>query len=160
MADGTEKPIADVKVGEYVLSFPDTAPTDGFQASKVTRLIVHHNSTSYERLALSDGKVLNVTDYHYLLTALGPTGSKKLFTNVSELEPGDTVYAYDRATDWYDPVTIVSKTRVESEAPVYSLEVQSTHTFLADDIAAHNTRMSRITGMGTNTCLEPCYTTG
>ncbi|MEM7111756.1 MAG: choice-of-anchor Q domain-containing protein [Chloroflexota bacterium] len=113
LADGSRKRIADVVVGDEVLSY-DFA--QGKQVSSRVEHLIHNETDSF--LRLND---LEVTDEHPF--AVG----EDEWRTAAELEIGDRVLSEQGWT------TITSKTRVFKEVEVYNLSVTGPHNYYVFD---------------------------
>ncbi|AZI58100.1 hypothetical protein EH165_08060 [Nakamurella antarctica] len=129
MADGTEKPIEDVKVGDLVLA---TEPETGVTTAKqVLTLIRHAGPHIMVDLTLSDGTVLNATDGHPIWDA-----TTKTFTKAIDVPVGDKVLTAAGGT-----ATITTKYVHGQDLTAYNLEIEGIHTYYAGNtpILVHNT---------------------
>ena len=128
MADGTKKPIRDVKVGDKVLA---TDPETGQTAARpVTKLIVHGGKHTMVDVRLADGTTITATDRHPFWDA--STGE---FTYAIDLRSGDLVRELDGT------LLAVARTRVyDQELTAYNLTVDGIHTYYAGTtpVLVHN----------------------
>jgi RHS repeat-associated protein len=128
MADGSKKPIHDVKVGDKVLA---TDPETGQTAARpVTKLIVHSGKHTMVDVHLADGSTITATDRHPFWDAT--TGE---FTYAIDLRPGDKVREIDGT------LLAVSATRVyDEDVTAYNLTVDGIHTYYAGTtpVLVHN----------------------
>jgi hypothetical protein len=117
MADGTSKPIEDVKVGDVVEGTDATTWAKG--PHKVTALIRHSGQHRMVDVTLADGSVIHSTDQHPFWDAT--TGS---FNDAIDLKPGDRLRTPDGV------LVPVSATRVyEENLTAYNLTIDSVHTY-------------------------------
>jgi RHS repeat-associated protein len=129
MADGSQKPISAVKVGDKVLATdPETGETGG---RSVTQLIVHSGEHTMVDIHLADGTSVRATDQHPIWDAT--TGK---FTHAIDLRPGDALRKSDGTL-----VTVVSTTVHNEVVTAYNLAVDGIHTYFAGTAAVlvHNT---------------------
>lgn len=139
MADGTEKNIEDIKVGDMVMSLNED--TGEFIIQKVAQTITNKYSTDLVYVHLSNGVRLGMRAYHPLLTTEGwkslrPDQAETIneIGEVEELKVGDTIIGYE------ENVTIVS---VEQRPEVenyytYTLNIEGYHNYIVEGIVAHN----------------------
>ena len=139
MADGTEKNIEDVEVGDMVMSLNED--TGEFIIQKVAQTITNKYSTDLVYVHLSNGVRLGMRAYHPLLTTEGwkslrPDQAETIneIGEVEELKVGDTIIGYE------ENVTIVS---VEQRPEVenyytYTLNIEGYHNYIVEGIVAHN----------------------
>ncbi|WP_207793420.1 polymorphic toxin-type HINT domain-containing protein [Nocardioides acrostichi] len=128
MADGSKKPIDQVKVGEMVLA---TDPETGEQKPrKVEHVFVHDDALT--DLQLADGTVLITTEDHPYWSV-----DDRRFERADELSQGERVLSADSRT------IRVSSLQLETtrEGLAYNLAVEGIHTYhVGDDaILVHNT---------------------
>lgn len=133
LADGSEKPIEQLQVGDQVLA------RDGMKtiATTVLKLITPPARVVYA-LKFSNGATLTLTNSHPIST---PEGWKALSVEharmenpdlpVSPLQISDFVYTVDGARSL---VSIEEK----PEQPIYNITVGKPHTFFANGIVVHN----------------------
>ncbi|MEJ2818036.1 DUF4214 domain-containing protein [Caulobacter sp. CCG-8] len=134
MADGSERAIEMLQVGDLVMAFDGLGP---LEARRVEQL--HVNTT--ERFLLIDGRTL-ITPGHYVLTEDGS------FDRVEDvLEAGRRlvdVSGVVRSVDWRE-VSVANHLSGTSGAPVdlevwatYNLTVEGLHTYVAGGLRVHN----------------------
>jgi RHS repeat-associated protein len=128
MADGSKKPIKDVKVGERVLA---TDPETGETAARpVTKLIRHGGKHTMVDVGLADGSTISATDHHPFWDAT--TGE---FTYAIDLRPGHQVRQVDGT------LLAVAAIRVyDQDLTAYNLTVDGIHTYYAGTtpVLVHN----------------------
>jgi intein/homing endonuclease len=128
MADGSRKPIEKIKPGEMVLSFD---PQGRIHKSKVLRVLRHNSIRDGDhliRLKFWSGKTLVATTNHPFLL-----GQTRKFIPAGELQNG--YLAIDRKGR-LDPVVEISGPLPFE--PVYNLEVEGFHTYIAGGYRVHN----------------------
>jgi len=144
LADGTEKPIEDVEIGDEVLSY-DTV-LESYTTGKVLMLESPIREATYI-VRLSDGTAVEITNEHpiYTLKASGEMGWASIDpeatardTNsilvIYQLEAGDNVMKKDKS--W---AKVISIEIIEGQIRTYNLkDVEGASNFFADDVLAHN----------------------
>jgi len=116
MADGTTKPIGQIRVGDQVLA---TNPYTGEQAAKTVTHVWVHNDTLTD-LALADGTVLTTTEDHPFWSA-----TDHRYEPADELAPGEKLL---RADGRQATVTGL-KPATSHQAPAYNLTITDLHTY-------------------------------
>lgn len=119
MADGSLKPIEDVKVGDALIAFDEKTKT--FKEDKVLKFFVHHTN-----------KYLLINDY-LKVTANHPVYHDGKWTEIGKLKIGDHILNAKGASE-----PIVSIKKIKEKVMVYNLEVNPYHTYVAGGIVAHN----------------------
>ncbi|MDB5100851.1 MAG: hypothetical protein JWM80_5272 [Cyanobacteria bacterium RYN_339] len=128
LADGTSRPIEQIKVGDRVAAYDLDAhkPADAL----VEQLIVHQEASRLTLVQTADGHVLRATANHPLMTP------GEVWKHVSDLVPGDMIIV--RGGQGYQPVRIAAIVRDESAAGViYNLKT-TRHDYVAADVLVHN----------------------
>ena len=127
MADGTEKPIEDVRVGDLVMSFDENGPADGpLRANEVTA--VHkHQAAGY---LVIDG-TLQVTPNHPLLTPGG-------FVEARTLSIGDRLVTADGTASEITGIAVLGVPSSQPAVPVFNITVARDHTYVAGGYRVHN----------------------
>ncbi|MFN3077130.1 MAG: hypothetical protein ABT940_09670 [Alphaproteobacteria bacterium] len=124
MADGTEKPIADIVAGDNVMAF------DGFGALTPARVARVHDFGEAEVVRLeAGGRTIEVTPLHRFLTGDGS------FKSLAHFGADDRLVAADG--------TVGGSARVTggtSRARIYNLTVENMHTYVAAGLRVHNTK--------------------
>jgi superfamily I DNA/RNA helicase len=150
MADGSEKPIESVRVGDQVLA---RHASGEFAAARVARVHSATRSTGI-RIVTSGGCTLISTGEHKhfagVVSVRGPgpivDGQGNTATQVrrgtavafdfiaaSAIHPGMAMLTGDGDMD-----TVVTIERVELAEPVYDLDVEDAHNFIANGLVTHN----------------------
>jgi hypothetical protein len=128
MADGKQKPIKQVKVGDTVrANDPQTGET---AAKRVAKVIVHGGRHTMVDVQLADGSRLTATDRHPFWDA-----STARFTYATDLKVGEQVStAAGRA------VRIAGLRVYDADVTAYNLTVEGIHTYYAGTTAVlvHN----------------------
>ena len=143
MADGSEKPIETLQIGEQVSAHNGTQQV----TTAVVALIKPPPRWVYT-LTFSDGNTLTLTASHPIATplqgwkSLSPSATKKENPKlaVSMLEVGDSVCTV------YGECTLVS-IQPREIVQVYNIEVAEPHTFYANGVLVHN-KMGSMTNSG------------
>ena len=128
VADGSEVPIREVKVGDKVLA---TDPVSGVTAARrVVALIREHETRTMVRLGLSDGSTITSTDLHPFWDASSAT-----FTYAIDLPVGDQLL-----TDDGRYLTVTSTHSSVRELKTYNLTIAGIHTYYAGTtpVLVHN----------------------
>ena len=128
MADGTEKPISKVKVGDKVLATdPETGRTE---ARPVTALIQHSGKHTMVDLTLADGSKISTTDHHPFWDA-----TTRTFTEAIDLHVGDHVLSDNGST-----LTITGAHVYDQSLTAYNLQIDGIHTYYAGNtpVLVHN----------------------
>lgn len=127
MADGTQKPISQVRVGDWVLA---TDPATGVTLPKqVTDLIVGTGAKQLKRIVTA-GRQIVATDGHPFYTA--NTGS---WTNAADLRQGDQLVGADGSL-----TKVSALIDADQATTVYNLSVNDIHTYYAGEhsVLVHN----------------------
>ena len=127
MADGSKKPIKDVKVGDLVVA---TDPATGVTGNRpVTHLIRHSGDHPMVELTLANGTTLYATDRHPFWEA-----TKRKFADAISLKAGHKVLSAGVA------VAIVSASAYTADLTAYNLSVDDLHTYYVGDapVLVHN----------------------
>lgn len=128
MADGTKKPIRDVKLGDWVMAAdPKTGETG---PRKVIDLIRHSGPHTLVAVRLSDGSTIDATDKHPFWVE-----TRGEWVDAIDLQPGDVVIDADG-----DRLTVTSLGISEQDLTAYNLTVDGLHTYFAgsDSVLVHN----------------------
>jgi RHS repeat-associated protein len=133
MADGTEKAIDTVRVGDVVLAFDEV--TQKVVPSPVTKLYVHEHWERESGTVLVNGR-LRATDNH-------PFFVNGAWRRADQLKGGDWMYRLDgagvRAVAPEAARTLEPMPGVET---VYNLEVATFHTYFAEGLLVHNMKVA------------------
>jgi superfamily I DNA/RNA helicase len=136
MADGTARPIEAVAVGDEVRSAHGSGD---FRPARVLAVARREREGMGVRITTRSGRRLVSTPEHNHIARLD-TGSPYLldgkalpFLPAASVRPGMVMFD---AEGGYDIVERVE--RVPLEAPVYDLDIERTHNFVANGIVTHN----------------------
>jgi RHS repeat-associated protein len=144
MADGTRRPIRDLRVGDRVLA---TDPETGRgRAEPVTAVIEGAGVKELVRVSLDGGGTVVATDGHPFWVP-----DRREWVTADRLEPGMWLQT---AAGTFVQISVVQRSR--EPAHVYNLTVGDTHTFHvgvgAADVLVHN---STCTVLGTRATVAP-----
>lgn len=123
LADGSEKNIEDIQVGDMVESFNETTGT--VQADKVVHIFQHEKEDQY----LIVNNDLKVTPIHRVL-------SNDQWVEIGSLQVGDMLTKADG-----QDVPIESIEKVNELVNIYNFEVNPTHTYVANGFIVHNRKL-------------------
>ena len=128
MADGTKKPIKDVRLGDRVMATDPLTGTSG--PRNVIDLIRHSGPHTMVTVRLVDGSTIEATDQHPFWVE-----SQKGWVDAIDLKSGDIVVDADG-----DRLTIASLGISERDLTAYNLTVVDLHTYYAgdDSVLVHN----------------------
>ncbi|MFV0458755.1 MAG: polymorphic toxin-type HINT domain-containing protein, partial [Actinomycetales bacterium] len=128
MADGSRKPITEVKLGDWVMA---TDPETGEAGPrKVVDLIRHGGLHTMVAVRLADGSAIESTDQHRFWVE-----SRREWVGAIALQPGDIVVGADG-----DRLTVTRLGISEQDLTVYNLTVEGLHTYFvgAESVLVHN----------------------
>jgi len=128
MADGSKKPIKDVKVGDKVLATdPYTGET---RAEPVVALIRHSGQHAMVLVTLADGSVLDATGGHKIWDA-----TQHRFVDADQLAVADKI-----ETDTGGLITVAALTDYAANLTAYNLQIDQVHTYYAGTtpVLVHN----------------------
>ena len=127
MADGSQRPIDQVEVGDEVVA---SDPQTGEQgAREVVHTFVHEDTLV--DLVLDDGTVLGTTEDHPFWSV-----TEQEFERADQLAAGERVLSADGSE-----VTVAGlRTGAARTAPAYNLEIEGVHTYHVgdDEVLVHN----------------------
>ncbi len=124
-ADGTSKPIQNVRAGDRILAFA----ADGRIVDSAIRQVITYEVDEYFELQTVIGQ-LRVTGEHPFLVERGE------FRSVQALQVGDSVFA--RIDGALRPVPVLALRPITKHETVYNLTTDDPFTYFADTIAVHN----------------------
>jgi len=134
MADGTDKPIENIVVGDVIYSYD--VPDKEFNVGKVHALSSPESDEVYS-LVLSDGTTMGVTADHPIFTTHGWAAIEpkvSLLPDTTQLCVGDTVMKIDGTH-----LTVKSFTLTPGTFKTYTLvDVENFDTFFVNNILVHN----------------------
>ncbi|WP_148616435.1 polymorphic toxin-type HINT domain-containing protein [Nocardioides rubriscoriae] len=128
MADGSAKPISQVKVGDRVMATdPETGET---KAEPVVQLIRHSGQHQMVQISLTDGSVLDSTGGHPIWD-----DTTSQFTVASKLRVGDKIMTAGGRL-----IAIARLRRYVSDLTAYNLQITHIHTYYAGNtpVLVHN----------------------
>ncbi|MFH1232132.1 MAG: polymorphic toxin-type HINT domain-containing protein [Planctomycetota bacterium] len=120
MADGSSKPIEDIKVGDIVLAFDQESGE--MKPDKVSEIFRHPKEDTYL-----------VINGHLKVTPIHPVLSKGKWVSIGDLKVGDSL----TNTEGKD-VPIKTITVAKELVDIYNFEVNPYHTYVADGYIVHN----------------------
>jgi len=120
MADGSEKPIEEIMVGDHVLSYDET--NDLMIPDRVSEVFHHPRENAY---LIVNGS-MRVTPIHQVLS-----GGR--WVSIGRLNTGDPITGAGG-----NDIDIECVIAVVEPVDVYNFEVESRHTYIADGYIAHN----------------------
>jgi len=123
MADGSYKPIEEISVGEYVISYDNITRKD--IASKVIKTIINPPGSVSDYIIIING-VVGVTPTHPFLInrEWQAIGNARIGDNMTDVNG--------------ENLSITSLERVYEKVLTYNLEVENTHNYYAADLRVHN----------------------
>jgi superfamily I DNA/RNA helicase len=138
MADGTEKPIEDVRPGDEVLAWED----GGFSPARVLRAHRANRSAGVHIETAAGRSVVSTPEHKHLADPVDVEASRSsvatvtrtrlAYVRASDVRPGMAMLA----RDGFDAVESIE--RVELAEPVYDLDVERAHNFIANGLVTHN----------------------
>ncbi len=125
LADGTNKPIEEIKIGDMVLGY------DGkeVKASKVIKTFLHPKTKGYRIISTEEGQKINVTDVH-------PLFNGKNYIVASKFKVGYTLFVLK--DNKLKAVKIKSIEIKDNINDVYNLKVDKLHNYFAEGVLCHN----------------------
>jgi len=141
-ADGTQKPIEEVKKGDTVLAWNEE--DNSFKPSIVNEIQIKNHSNLYE-LHLEDGKILYPTANHPFWIKgkkwATASGLDELEIGAGKLLEGD--YVYTTSKEWVKIEKIIG---IDGEFKTYNLLDMDYGTFVVDNIVVHNSGNNYVSG--------------
>jgi RHS repeat-associated protein len=128
MADGSQKSIDMVKVGDKVLaSDPETGQA---RAEPVVQVIRHSGDHNMVLISLADGSALDSTDGHPIWDA-----TTEQFTDAAHLQVGDKI-----ETSTGELLAVTALTTYAADLTAYNLQIDQIHTYYAGTtpVLVHN----------------------
>lgn len=136
----TWKNIEDIVVGDKVIAYD--IKSNRYISSTISKAYTHLNTEQVIEVVLSNGKKLQLTPSHPLLTTEGwkagdiDMALKEHNVVASLLKIGDTVIGYDDNAI----ITQIKEMSIPSNFTTYNAEVAVYHTFVAEGIVTHNVK--------------------
>ncbi|WP_232547631.1 Hint domain-containing protein [Propioniciclava soli] len=140
MADGSKKPIKDVKLGDKVMA---SDPLTGERGPRrAVDLIRHGGLHSMVAVPLADGTTIDATDHHPFWVK-----SRDEWVDAIELQSGDVMVAAEGSRR-----TVASMGVSEQDLTAYNLTIAGLHTYFAgdDSVLVHNTGCTNISDLPTS----------
>jgi hypothetical protein len=134
MADGTERPIEDIRVGERVLAFDEQ--TGRLVAAPVTQVYVHPDWSGRAETVLVNGRLRATVNHPFFVN-----GS---WRRADQIRPGDLLRHLTPLMIDGGPTRTTASEAVAALAAlpgadtVYNLEVEGYHTYFAERLLVHN----------------------
>ena len=122
MSDGSKKNIEDIKIGEYVKSYDEK--TSEIVNSKVTE-VFHHSTEEMTDYYLIINNKIKITPNHIVML-------NGKWEEIGKANLGDYLINEKGGN-----IGIESIEKVYDKVPTYNLEIENTHTYIADSIV-HN----------------------
>jgi len=130
MADGTERTIENIRVGDEVTAYNE--PAAMLSQGKVLK--VHtHPASSHLRIEMENGKIISVTHAHRFFV----DGD---WRRAEQLDIGSRCLCADFATGQLSQTTVKSIEERAPSANVYNLTVENHHTYIAEGCVVHNVK--------------------
>lgn len=131
MADGTEKPIETIQIGEEVAAFNELTQR---VTCGVVRKTYRYPPSPIVRLTLANGRALRVTREHRFFV-------NGRWVRVASLKPGQAcLCAASRESNILAPVSIISFEFETLPLEVFNLSVTAYHTYFAESAVVHNAK--------------------
>ena len=137
MSDGSTKNIADVKVGDNVISYDEYL--DEFVIENVEEVLCYGQHDIY-RVEFEDGTFVDCTASHPFFTT---NGWAAIDTENGRREHGvkcSTLDENSNAITQNGSVRVVRITDLHKQETVYNLTVSNTHTYIAGGVVVHNAK--------------------
>ena len=144
MGDYSEKNIEDVQINDFVIAYDEEK--DWFEAKRVTKSYVHHNTPRIINIYLSNGIKLGITPGHPIMTTQG-WKSRDIENSLYEhgviaswLNIGDTVLSFGNNA----MVLAIKELEISDNFDSYNIEVEDLHTYIADGVVVHNIKVNTL----------------
>ena len=141
MADGTQKQIKDIKVGDKVLSYNTSTCEVG---QTVVQSLIKVIRQQIVHITFSDGTILKITPDHPMFSERGwivcsPTAGKVIYPEVDLQEQGaqigDMILSLSLL---FDKEIVDMKYLTEESIEVYTFAVEKNHNYFAQSVLIHN----------------------
>ncbi|HOW35446.1 MAG TPA: Hint domain-containing protein [Candidatus Omnitrophota bacterium] len=144
MADGSQKPIQEVKPGDQVLSFDEKSKK--IVTGTVTKLFVHNQDTD-EFLIVND---------HLLVTKIHPFYTEGQWKQIGEMNVGDKIIRTDLAEE---AIGDIKHLKADAQLTTYNLEIEAYHNYFAGGYLVHNKppNIQRTITCDENPYLPDCF---
>lgn len=146
LANGQIRNIEDIRIGDLVMAYNEQ--TEQFEPRKVTKAYVHHDTPRMLQISFSNGVKLCITPGHPILTELGwksrdiENSLMEHNTVASLMVVGDYVIGLFK-----NPVVMdIQEMDIGEHYDSYNIEVETCHTYLAEDIVVHNAKVAYASG--------------
>lgn len=146
LANGQIRNIEDIRIGDLVMAYNEQ--TEQFEPRKVTKAYVHHDTPRMLQISFSNGVKLCITPGHPILTELGwksrdiENSLMEHNTVASLMNVGDYVIGLFK-----NPIVMdIQEMDIGEHYDSYNIEVETCHTYLAEDIVVHNAKVGYASG--------------
>ncbi|RMG39322.1 MAG: hypothetical protein D6719_13620 [Candidatus Dadabacteria bacterium] len=119
MADGSTKPVQDIRVGDLVTSWDDKSKT-----VTTGKVIAFQSKLAPEYYILNDK--IEATPTH-------PFMVNGKWTAVAAIEPGDVIRSVDGKN-----IKITSKKHIKKEVAIFNFTVEKFHNYYVEGLLSHN----------------------
>jgi len=143
MADGCEKAIESLKVGDKILTY--NIASNSIEVGRVEKVNspVHNKMV---QLTFTDGRInTNTFDHPYFVKDKGwasydPSATRRNYSlDVQQLAVGDVVFAYNLNDKSIEEIKLTEAKEISKTVKTYNLEkVDKNHNFFANGILVHN----------------------
>ncbi|MDP2939508.1 MAG: polymorphic toxin-type HINT domain-containing protein [Candidatus Omnitrophota bacterium] len=127
LADGTNKPIEKIAVGDLVLAIKHGKPI----SRKVLKTFKHPKVAEFYRIKTEDGRILRVTGEHRVF-------SNGDYRAVKELKLGDSLSILEG--DILKKSQIQMMEKIKKQVDVYNFEVEEVQNYFAQGVLVHNSK--------------------
>ena len=132
LADGSTKPIESIEVGDYVVSVSEDL---SIVSNRVSNILKHTNNGSLLTVTTEEGRMLIVTPEHRVWSADG-------YIEIGKLNAGNPLLLLENGE--LRETLISSIELIEETTTVYNFEVEYSHTYFAEGLLVHNTKLPTI----------------
>ena len=128
LADGTNKSIEKLNVGEIVLGIDENK---NIVQAPITETFVHKETSGYLVIKTEDKNKIRATTNH-------PIHKGNEFVEAGTLKVGDLISILDEKTNQLKETKIIKIKKRPWSRTVYNIEVDEIHTYIAEGIIVHN----------------------
>lgn len=134
------------RLHRYAISGNDHAEAAELAKAGIPTRVAKHGGWRIESMNGDLGKIYAIYDrvkavfphVNLIEKAQLAAGHSVSFLPASNVQPGMTMFTYDETTDSIGRDAVVSVKRVGYDGPVYDIDVEGVHNFIAEDVATHN----------------------
>lgn len=138
MADGSYKNIEEIQVGDNIISYDEL--TKEFKTDIVTNIFIHSNIKTIVKIYLSNNNILYTTPNHPLLSTkgwksldiIGALFIHGVFTTI--MKNNDELVGINKNLK----IINIEQNNNLDNIPMYNLSTKNYHTYLVDNLIAHN----------------------